>query len=802
MSEEIVFVPCKTKGCVNSVKPPREVCRPCETIVSAKAARKAKLEIAANAKAKEYVKESKERAAQAESQQEIEAAESWGSLDAVKKGEAKDILRDHRNLTQGYIVNAAYECGMIAAKRLRLVPNRYFWKHGVLSALESQKAGEAVDVLPAYNDTKAYGEVFREQDQIALWDFACSWREQPLTRGHDWEGGHRITLKEYRELRCLKKDPIRMGNLLLDREFEQAPHGQWQELHPVPNIELLPENYSQAQFNIALETLHDFTQYMILASRDTFKSSWVVVLILAFQITYYDLSVLIASATASLGEEFISALRKKLLVDYDLTLFQQIYPEVLLWDQEGRTTTYENPAARLQLPQPSIYAIGLGGNITGKRAHWIVADDVAISANSKTVELRATTQEDWELMTQIVAAQGWITLLGTPYAEGDIYAVALERNEVNTEKSLAFRIDPAFTINDLVRRKEVFEKPELVKTLREDEVTLLFPKRYTWGKIRYHMLNSELKTFLQQRLLRWVDSTSDIKLNFEKEDLEKALVDKVPDSCDITQIILSIDRGLSIKPRADRSSISILKFYRNDKGYPSLSVVHNRADRWPTSELAKQIVECYQLYRPDVVMTEQDQDFQSLLDAVQVECDQTGVTINIFVAPISNTRKSKQIKFKGLEGLLNTGRLTFVRGPWIEDLFGEFLWLDGDKKSNGNKQKDDRPDSIAIGAALLPSPQTADQHKATAEAKEKWDEAQKRHQQYAVVFGSNDYARPDYRPPDAPRSAEDGNDEAYNPLLRVLSKGGFTKNSGKKAPAPPDKPAMLSFSSAPRVANR
>ena len=234
MSEEIVFVPCKTKGCVNSVKPPREVCRPCETIVSAKAARKAKLEIAANAKAKEYVKESKERAAQAESQQEIEAAESWGSLDAVKKGEAKDIFRDHRNLTQGYIVNAAYECGMIAAKRLRLVPNRYFWKHGVLSALESQKAGEAVDVLPAYNDTKAYGEVFREQDQIALWDFACSWREQPLTRGHDWEGGHRITLKEYRELRCLKKDPIRMGNLLLDGEFEHAPQANGKHFIPFP----------------------------------------------------------------------------------------------------------------------------------------------------------------------------------------------------------------------------------------------------------------------------------------------------------------------------------------------------------------------------------------------------------------------------------------------------------------------------------------------------------------------------------------------------------------------------------------
>ena len=87
---------------------------------------------------------------------------------------------------------------------------------------------------------------------------------------------------------------------------------------------------------------------------------------------------------------------------------------------------------------------------------------------------------------------------------------------MNTEKSLAFRIYLAFTINDLVRRKEVFEKPELVKTLREDEVTLLFPISYTWGSLGYDMLNSELKTFLQRRLLSWVDWTGDIKLNFER----------------------------------------------------------------------------------------------------------------------------------------------------------------------------------------------------------------------------------------------------------------------------------------------
>src|SRR5580704_3985685 len=63
--------------------------------------------------------------------------ESYSSSNACKKNEAKDILRERRKLTQSYIVNAAYELGVIAAKKLRIVPNIFFWTNGVLNMLES-----------------------------------------------------------------------------------------------------------------------------------------------------------------------------------------------------------------------------------------------------------------------------------------------------------------------------------------------------------------------------------------------------------------------------------------------------------------------------------------------------------------------------------------------------------------------------------------------------------------------------------------------------------------------------------------
>ena len=156
MSEELVVVPCRVPGCKNKVRPPKDTCKSCQIIIDNKATRKATLEAEAAAKVKGAAKALKERAAAQEAQREAKEVEQWDSPEPVKKAEAKDLLRDHRNLTQGYIVNAAYEAGAIAAKRLRLVPNRYFWKHGVLSALASREQKEAVDVLPPYQDQKAY----------------------------------------------------------------------------------------------------------------------------------------------------------------------------------------------------------------------------------------------------------------------------------------------------------------------------------------------------------------------------------------------------------------------------------------------------------------------------------------------------------------------------------------------------------------------------------------------------------------------------------------------------------------------
>src|ERR1700723_377715 len=142
MSQEPTLVKCQDLECDNLSKPPLRVRKACKIIKSnnEKTETEARIKVAQDLRVKEAAQKIKAKAAEREAQQEIEAAESWDSPDAVKKAEAKDILRDHRNLTQGYIVNAAYECGLIAAKRLRLVPNRYFWKHGALSGLESQKA--------------------------------------------------------------------------------------------------------------------------------------------------------------------------------------------------------------------------------------------------------------------------------------------------------------------------------------------------------------------------------------------------------------------------------------------------------------------------------------------------------------------------------------------------------------------------------------------------------------------------------------------------------------------------------------
>ena len=778
MSEqELPLSKCQNMECTNFVKSPREICKICviasaskeQKLVENKARQEAQATIASKKAAQRY----KQKAQEKEAKKEEEAAERFDSTEPCRADEVRDILRERRNLTQGYIIEAAYRTGLIASKRLRIVPNRFFWTYGVLSALKSLEMGEAHQLLPEVEDCKAINDTFRNQDRVALWDYAMSWREQPA-KGGWWEEGHRITYPEYETLRALKGSPCKLGNVLLDRDFEGL-HEEWEGFFPKINIDALPENYNQRQFKKAMAEMSEIKDFLLMAFRGSFKTTWMTCFLLCFVCAMPSVRIMIASATTPLSRDTVKLFRKFFIPENEeLTLFMQVFPEMCLYTKgdEGSVMAYECPAARLNLAQATMFSVGLDSTVSGRRFDLGLADDLSDNTNSDTSELRATTQRKWELMTELREGgnASFIFMLGTPYAQGDLLFTAIERNAINTTKSLAVRIDPAFDILDENRARAISEKPELLYQLEEHEVKMKFPTQFSWGAFRKSLTNSELKQVLQQKLLIFTTDGNLIKLNFEREVFDRNIVESIPESDEITQTVLGLDRAHSTQRWADRSSISILKTHKNSAGQPSACVLHVRADRWTTSELATQLVDCALEYKPNVCVLEKDPAWRDLNNAIQLECERRGVTLNIFWRPVTQTPRAKVIRFKQQESLMNAqpSRLTFLRGPHLEDVWSEYAWQDGQKVSSSSKQKDDRIDSVSQSLLVLPDPEAKGEHKVTQEQQEQWEKRSQMQAQHERIFGS---WNPSLPTSSGPSSAEDFGSGGYvNPITRALQR--------------------------------
>ena len=727
-----------------------------------------------------------------EATQQDAEAEAYNYSEPCKKDEAKDILRLRRNISKGYIVDAAYALGIIAAKRLRIPANRFFWTRGVLSTLGSIQTQSPQHLLPAVEDAKAENEVFRNQDQLALWDFACSWREQTAKEGH-WGEGHQISFDEYRALRTLKGDPCKLGNTFLDRDFE-ALHQEWQDFFPRININALSENYSQREMKQVMSSLSEIYDYLLMAFRGSFKTTWMTSYLLCWACTFYDIRILVASATTPLSKDTVRAFRKHFLIENEeLTLFQQIFAEMTLYtkDDEGSVLTYLCPCARLNLAQPTMFSVGLDSTVAGRRFDLLLSDDLSESANSATPELRESTLRKFELLTELREGgnASFVFMCGTPYNLGDLLWTVIERNSMNSTKSVAVKTDACLDLIDEGRRRELLDKPELWHTVQEHEVKMRFPTQFNWAQFKRSLGHNELKTVLQQKLLVFTEDGDIIRLNFEREQLEAAIVEKAPNpDPDIHQILMAVDRAHSTKKTADRSAISVTQFYKNSIGQPSMCVLHSRSNRWPTSALVKQIVDAWEAYKPFTIIIEKDNAWQDLAASLQLECERRNVSLPIYWRPVTHTPRAKVIRFKGLEGLLGAvpRRLTFLRGPWIEDIFAEFLWQDGIRVSSMGNQKDDVLDAISTCSLYLRGLITAEEADKTQEDKETEDRRAAMRNQYDRIFNgggeSNVSSGRAWRQgvPTLEEASDDGLMSSQgNPLHATLNRGGLLKQPSK-----------------------
>jgi hypothetical protein len=716
----------------------------------------------------EYKELDKQQAAQRRELHQDErdqASREIGCKTNLFKKDIKRILVEERKI-RPLIADQIVPLVQVAARAHDIPANWHLVRQGLKHTLAETELGEIAEGVVID------GEVLYRHELECIYDFSMF--RQPETSFDDFLATRR---------KC-KTDVMFLAELI-GKNFHQSPHGKWtDEFFPRFNPDSLRPNYTQQEArNWVAQQIDHYNTFLLLASRNAYKSTWAQVFVMTFVLCYPDALVILASETHDLSENLIGGLRQffEVLDESTPDKLLQFFPEYAVPAGEGSSMVYECPIRHLRLPAPTIRSISLDSSVAGGRFNLLVADDVLSDKSCGNEKQTKATISRFDSLQKLGQANSSLTVvLGTPWSETppDLYKTLKERAESNSDTKIAMRIDPIMEIKSHALRKK------LTDLVEDDIESLLFPEVLGWDFIRAEIMRNPKDTtfFESQNLCRFVPpAESKYKCNFDEEVLRSLVILPVQMSnWALLRTILSVDTSASASRYADMSALIISKLYEKPDGQRVLVVFDADMDRYRPSDLAAHIAEMHRKHNPDATTIERCQLWQALEDKIEAEANKRGFSLRSKIhwrEPGNSTAKGKAARIKNLEPLANTRRLLFIYAPqWNELVIQQFMHWDGIRRSgSADFSKDDSCDAISMAAervagALLQQlpPQKSE---AELELEERMEGQRILQGQYERMFGNQQLPQ-DYQP--RYQSSESSSDEG-NKLYGQLSKFGFVR---------------------------
>jgi hypothetical protein len=703
-------------------------------------------------------KERVERYRAKEKKKKLAAAYKYGSDVEPTKTEAKKILE--ARIENAHVLDCVYDLLIQAAEQLGIPANAFLFQNGVQATLQSveQKKKPLEEKKPQLiaeiADEQVSGELLTRPELYALFDASIAWRESELT------------FEEFLQIRqnC-KRDCFYLGKEILNKDFARC-HEVWsREFFPRFDPTTLSPNYTQKQAIAWLDSQAEKKDWMLLASRNSFKSSWSHIWLLSLVLCLPDVRVLLVSETRPLSKDFIGAIRSYFeTVKNQETRFQQLFPEFTLPMGDGSVLSLDCPMAHLRLAQ-SIESTSMDSAVAGRRADVILFDDPISSTSVGNEVQRLASVTKYDALRKLREVGGLVLILGTPWHEEDLYATLIKRNDEDEDKPLQYRLDPAwelkpeFTLNDEGKSRGLRE-------IKEHMVDLLFPERLSW-KFLQSELRSNLAFFASQNLIIFPrDEDADIRCTFDEVRLKEHCQ---PIGFFLTspvqKTVLAVDTAFSVAHTADFSCLTTIRILKHEEKDTAVAWDVDLG-RWPYSDLALHIVLAIQKHLPSDVVIEKDRTWVTLQREIIKQALIRGVLLpHIYwkepaAGGTSPLQKAKRVK--ALEPLLANDQLWFIQSHWTDICLEQLRKFDGLTRSSASR-KDDFPDSLATGIQTYfpfkfegkPVEKTKDQ----LEAEKAIVEDTKRRELYRNYFGNepvNKPARPEERP-----------EPERNPFLRI-----------------------------------
>lgn len=620
--------------------------------------------------------DTKSRAKRADKQK----AESYvyGSKTEPSKAEVKEIL-GARGLKNSHVIDLCFDIGLVAAEQNGLPANRFFFKNGIRKMLESykHKAPQSLDLI---SEEDVESELLNRAELFALYDFGF-WRQTEVT--FDQWLADRLKFK---------MSAFELSKILGKEDFG-SKHESWTDFAPRWNPIGLKPGYTQKQALTWLDAQSETKKYLLIASRNSMKSTWARIFCLTLLLTYWDARILYITETNRLSRKAMKEIRGWLEMDIsNPTLFQQYFLEATIVPGEGQASMYDHPLARLNLPQHTIEQSSAESANTGSRFDLAIVDDFISRDNGTSNEdQRAEALSKFGALMRLREPAGYALNVQTPWVPDDLGDAMIQQNNNDEEHPLAVRIDPVMEIRPEARGKGLFES-------KEEDVILNFLPKLNWRFVRDEMRSPEGTTFFRtQYLCQWVRDDDQIKVNFDHE----ALWGRVrPHSFFGTPLIhntfISLDRSWSTSRYADFSCANVCRI-QTVESKNAMIVLDTYMDRVRESELILGLVKLIEKWRPTLLIGQQDKGYQDFGDSFRKALMLRGLPVPYLrFVPVNNAPKAKVRRVKVLENPIHDGRIYFSSGnAKLEEGLNQMEKFDGVTPSNSHR-KDDWPDSVAL----------------------------------------------------------------------------------------------------------
>jgi hypothetical protein len=730
-------------------------------------------------RAGDRLRQIKSRAAKAAREKVV--AYKWDSNQEPTKSEAYDILRTR--IKNEHVVETVYDISLKVAEEHDLTANRFFFANGLQQTLLSTKGHEQPLVME--HDALVASEVLHRGDCYAIWDVSVAPREPE------------VTFEAFLTMRAEAKGSwYTLGVEFMDKQFEPQPHKGWERFLPsfIPNLK---PGYVQKEMGIWLgsqrseEHPAEIREYLILASRNSFKSSVGLCYLTTALLCCPSLRLLLVSETLKLAKDFIRLFRSLWEVGFEPTRLQYWWPEMTIAQGEGSVLSFSCPMRTLKLAQDSVCISSLEVAMAGQRYDVGWFDDTVSNMNTGTDEACAKGVQVFEALLktrELNANSGLTCIAGTAWKIGDLYHELIRRNDAALlgQQTMAIKVEPAWIVKPSAKHLPIL-------MLTEDMVDLTFPSRLTFTLLMKEA-RANLNLFRSQNLVEYFDEDSDSRVTFTREALDKAV--RPPSAFTMAKRsfrVLCVDPSHSISRTADYTAAAIIDFLETLNETTGMLdniafIKDFRLERLKTSEVAVLIHDLHQQWRPTTpggdlrCVIEKSGDHHSLAEAIQRTYLLRGhPLLNVYWKNVANIQGGASVlaktnRIKGYcEVALNQDRLFFSSGiACLEEVFNQFIKFDGVHRS-GSTRKDDAPDCVSIALSTF-LPRTEAQA-----AEEKPDEAllefERLNQQQQMLLAQHD--RVFGSPPDTAMQFQRDNlePEAFQGLYQTLGKFHMTRRA-------------------------